>query len=65
MIKILIPVTAIVTLIALVGIFSYTVGMTNDIKEGNFKEASNKTAEYIVEEVEDEVTNVLLAPFIP
>ena len=63
--RIVIPVTAIITLIALIGILGYTSSISTDIKEGNFEEAANKTEEYIVEEVEDEVNEILVAPFAP
>ena len=65
MLKIVIPVSAILTIVTVMGVLLFMGDMNRELNERDVEGISNVTTEYIVDEVESEVKNKVIAPIVP
>jgi len=65
MLKIVIPISAILAIVAVLGALSFMGDTNRELNEGDAEGIANITTEYVVDEVESEVKNAVVAPIIP
>ena len=65
MLKVVLPVSAVLSIVAILGALSFMGDLNQEVKEGDVEGVVNVSSEKIVEEANDEIKDKILAPFIP
>ena len=65
MTRVIIPLSLLLTIIALFGLLSFFNSVNNEVREGEIEGVASVVGNKIVSEVESEIQNAIIEPFIP
>jgi len=65
MTRVIIPLSLLLTIIALFGLLSFFNSVNNELREGDIEGVASVVGNKVVSEAESEIQNAIIEPFIP